>query len=138
MSITYTTDTDVHDMVIQVLEAGDGIEDFDIDAITGDLMAAADRDASGTLVGIPEGDEFWEIVQRHDISAQRTGDAETHLAEAEEQHGDLATLEAHVSATRGARDAAVRAAISAGASMYAIAKRLGVPEQTIRRIRDRG
>lgn len=134
---TYTTYTDIRDMVVQVLEASQVAAEFDVDAITGELMAAADHDGR-EYANLPDGDDFWAIVQRHDIAGDRDDDAETHLAEAEEQHGDLATLEAHVSATRGARDAAVRAAISAGASMYAIAKRLGVPEQTIRRIRDRG
>ena len=129
---TYTTDTDVRDMVVQALEASQAAEDFDVDAITGELMAAAEHD------GLPEGDEFWEIVARHEISAQRSTDAERHLAEAEGHHGDLGVLEQQISATRGARDASVRAAIEAGVTMYAIAKRLGTPEQTIRRIRDRG
>lgn len=134
---TYTTDTDIRDMVVQVLEASQVAEDFDVDAITGELMAAAEHDGR-EYTGIPEGDDFWEIVARHDISGGRDDDAETHLAEAEEQHGDLQVLEHQVAATRSARDDAIRATIAAGITMYAISRRLGMTEQSIRRIRDRG
>lgn len=66
---TYTTDTDVRDMVVEVLEASQVADSFDIDAITGDLMEASDYDGS-QFVGIPEGDEFWTIVARHDVSEE--------------------------------------------------------------------
>lgn len=143
MGRTYTTDADIRDMVVEVLEASDAREgtdaadDFDIDAITGELMEAADYDGR-KFVGIPEGDEFWTIVARHDVSEKRQDGADAHLAEANEAHGDLQVLEQQVSATRGVRDDAIRAAIAEGVTMYAIAKRLGITEQAVRRIRDRG
>lgn len=68
--MTYTTDTGIRDMVTQVLEAMQMVDDFDIDAITGDLMEAATRDGHA-FTGIPEGDEFWAIVARHDVSERR-------------------------------------------------------------------
>lgn len=64
---TYTTDAGVRDMVVEALKASQVVDDYDIDAITGDLMEAADYDGRA-FTNVPEGDEFWEIVARHDTT----------------------------------------------------------------------
>lgn len=135
MHRTYTTDADVRDMVIEAL--GHDVEDFDVAAIVSELVAAADHDGS-QFVGVPDGDDFWTIVARHDVSDQATDDAHNHLGAAETLHGELSILENHVAATRAARDDAIRSAIAGGVTMYAIARRVGITEQAVRRIRDRG
>lgn len=57
-------------------------------------------------------------------------------------HAELREAEARTNEIRARRDAAVREAITGGpiheaVTMYAIAKRLDIPEQSVRRIRDR-
>lgn len=70
-------------------------------------------------------------------------DHNTPLAAAVTLHAELREAEARTNEIRGRRDAAVREAIAGSAdhkpvTMYAIHKRLEIPEQSVRRIRDRG
>lgn len=135
MTRTLTTDADIRDMVIETLQAGDGATDFDVDAIVADIAAVAGYD--GRTFDLTDLD-VWEIIARHDISAQRTDAGHNHLGGAEIAHNSLGVLEAQVAAARSLRDEQIRAAIAGGVTMYAIAKRLGITEQAVRRIRDRG
>ena len=69
MSRAYTTDRDIRAMVIETLEAGEGIEDFDIDAIVDSIKAAATYHGR-EFENVAEGDDFWAIVAQHDTSDQ--------------------------------------------------------------------
>lgn len=130
MDRTYTTDADIRDMVVEALGAGDGAEQFDVDGIVDDLKAAADYDGR-QFVNIPEDDDFWAIVARHDVS-------EDHLERAKQIHAHLEEAEAEVSRIRAERDDEIRAAIADGTTMYAVSKTVGITEQSVARIRDRG
>jgi DNA-binding NarL/FixJ family response regulator len=140
---TYSTDADLRDMVVETLRGGglglvdDLADDFDIDAIVADLVHAADRDGT-YLRNVPEGEEFWAIVARHDVSANRSADAADSLIEAAQAHDTLGVLETQAKSVRSVRDEAIRSAIAGGITMYAIARTLGISEQAVSRIRDRG
>lgn len=53
-------------------------------------------------------------------------------------HAEVGGAESKVGEARDARDRRIRALISEGRSMYAIAKVLGISQQSIRQIRDAG
>ena len=53
-------------------------------------------------------------------------------------HAEVGGAESKVSEARDARDCRIRALISEGRSMYAIAKVLGISQQSVRQIRDAG
>lgn len=135
MTRTFTTDADIRDMVIETLEAGEGAQDFDVEAIVADIVASAEFD--GREYDLTDVD-VWEVIGRHDVSAQRTDAGHNRLGGAEIAHNHLSALEAQVADARSLRDELIRAAIADGVTMYAIAKRLGITEQGVRRIRDRG
>lgn len=48
------------------LTLGDHIEDFDIDAIVSDLVAA--HGPIENIDAVPSG-EYWDVVRKHDVSA---------------------------------------------------------------------
>lgn len=67
------------------------------------------------------------------------------LLDAAALHAELLESEAHTKALRAQRDAKIREAIKGdpehdvpGVTMYAIAHRLEISEQSVQRIRDRG
>ena len=53
-------------------------------------------------------------------------------------HAEVGGAESKVGEARDARDRRIRALISEGRSMYAIAKVLGISQQSVRQIRDAG
>ena len=68
MNTTYSTSSDIRDMVVEVLDASVGVtsSDFDVDGIVADIIAVADYDGRGYTVEFEDAD-FWEIVARHAI-----------------------------------------------------------------------
>lgn len=61
-----------------------------------------------------------------------------HLDDIATLHDETEEAQSVFLATRQERDIAIREAITEGVTMYAIAKRIGRPEQSIAKIRDRG
>lgn len=53
-------------------------------------------------------------------------------------HAEVGGAESKVGEARDVRDRRIRALISEGRSMYAIAKVLGISQQSVRQIRDAG
>lgn len=123
MDTTYTTADDVRSMVVEAL--GDFAADYDTEGITAEVYEWVD----GKIVITAEGDKFWEVVGRHDIST---------LAGARSLHQRVQDAEALTASLRSERDNLIREAITKGTTMYAIAKHLGISEQAVARIRDRG
>lgn len=56
----------------------------------------------------------------------------------ESLHEELLHTEAHADDLRAARDEAIRKEIHDGVTMYSIAKRLDITQQSVRDIRDKG
>ena len=135
MSRTYTTDADIRAMVTETL--GHAVEDFDVDGIVVGLICAAEHDGAA-FVGIPEGEEFWAVAARNVVDDATVDHEHDPAVAAEQQHVKLTVLEQQLVAVRHARDENIRSAISAGVTMYALARRVGITEQAVRRIRDRG
>jgi len=60
------------------------------------------------------------------------------LTQIEQLHEDLLSTEARAEDLRAERDRCIRALIAQGQSMYSIAQALGITQQSVRAIRDRG
>lgn len=130
MDRTYSTDADIRDMVIETLEVGSQApgEDFDIAAIVTDIVAEAEYDGRAyDLTNV----DFWDIAERHDRSLAP-------LRAAADAHQRLQVAEGEVDRIRAERDDAIRAAIVNNTSMYAVGRYVGITQQAVARIRDRG
>ena len=71
------------------------------------------------------------------MSADSENEAAWALA-LQQLHAEVGGAESKVSEARDVRDRRIRALISEGRSMYAIAKVLGISQQSVRQIRDAG
>lgn len=63
MTTTYTTDADIRDQFV-IPALGEFVADFDVDAITADVVKAAEWDDKGRLV-VDADLDIYEIAQRH-------------------------------------------------------------------------
>lgn len=108
--------------------------------LTVDLFAVEredDTDPSGPLVDLDDLD--LSASDRARVSrALAEGSGDTDLMVAQALHEKAGALGELASQMRDQRDESIRQMISAGRSMYSIAKTLGISESAVRKIRDAG
>lgn len=130
----YTKAADIENMVRLFLAEGDtsgGV--WDIEGIVGDLIEAADRTPAGEFINLPDGDDFWEIVLRHDNDAQ-DDDAYPALVLVTKNNADMIDAREQGRQARIARDQAIVEAIDQGASRSALGRRIGKTRQAVSKI----